>query len=840
MFRRPWRAILLASVGAWAALSPALAPDGGGSALAEGGCVPTDGNLDLNVAVGSESVKPGDVVTVTLDVSNLPSAINGAQALIRYDDSLLELTDVTTNAGPGWEPGFQDDSAGDITYMASIFLPGSTSTDGTVATLTFFVIAEGRTNLTFWTGALVSKLTRAVDSTTLLPCLGASGNIVSACDDGLFCNGLETFVAGACLAGTDQAVGTQCTDSAPGDCDDAQCDGAGSCVQDQGVEADTYECRPAVGVCDDAETCDGINGGTCGADAKVVDATPCGDATVDDCTDADRCNGVSNDCQANDQAVGTQCTDSTPGDCDDAQCDGAGSCVQNQDVETVAYECRPAVGVCDAVETCDGINGGACGVDAKVADATACGDATDDDCTNPDTCDGAGFCDPRDEAAGVNCAGNGVGECTDADTCDGSGVCLNNDLVNCPPPQGGGGNPGGVEPGCTDDADCDDQVPCTEDTCETDGNCSSVEVDCGPGLVCNIVTGVCDPLPDEEPVGDSVVVEVGENGETTVTVGNADDPALVVVLNGLDAEDDIAVSIDDDGNQSLTLRDADGGLILELGVNGFGSGSQFDVAIDEAGDLTMVLTDAFGESLTLEISSPTPGASVEVSRDAAGDLSILVTDGSGEAVDVTILAFGAGGDVAFSITFNPEPLPTTSRLIDGFPGFEDEITLGGSVTIDVTGQEPDATFTLLLGYKQADVESGDLDETGLRVRRLNQTLGEYEAAGTNDAGVGGATGAIGDFGVNLDTNSGWVELLEFGTFAVGIVPSGADDGLDDQPGQPLPPSDNVGSPSADCGAGGGMCGAFNTMILPLTLMSLLGMRGRRGDYVDRRRRRAVH
>ena len=831
MLRRAWRAILIASVGAWAALSPALAPDGGGSALAEGGCVPTDGNLDLNVAVGAESVKPGDVVTVTLDVSNLPSAINGAQALIRYDNSLLELTDVTTNAGPGWEPGFQDDSAGDITYMASIFLPGSTSTDGTVATLTFFVIAEGTTDLTFWAGALVSKLTRT-DSTTLLPCLGASGNIVSACDDGLVCNGVETFDGSVCQPGTPIDCGSFTDDCNTGVCNEATgaCEAQpvadGTVCTGNGTGACTASDTCLAGVCNDndepagfacgdptdddctnPDTCDGA--GACQANDELVGFS-CGDPTDDDCTNPDMCDGAGA-CLNNDEAASTQCTDSTPGDCDDAQCNGLGSCIQDQDVEADTYECRPAVGVCDAAETCDGINGGACGADAKVVDATPCGDATVDDCTDADTCDGvSNDCQANDVPNGTICTDDGD-VCTD-DLCDGAGTCTH--TGSCPP--SGGGNPGGVEPECTTNVDCDDQDPCTVDTCTATGSCSNV--DCGPGLVCNIVTGVCDPLPDEEPVGRSVVVVVGDNGETTVTVGDADDPALVVVLNGLASEDDIAVSVDDEGNQSLAIRDASGELILDLSVNGLGLGSRFDVVIDQAGDQTVVMTDAAGESLTLQLNSLPVGSSVEASRDAAGNLSIFVTDGSGEAVDVTIQALGVGGNVVFSITFNPAPLPTTSRLIGGFPGFEDEITLGGSVTIDVTGQDPGATFTLLLGYKQADVEAGGIDEVGLRVRRLNETLGEYEAAGTNDAGVGDATGIVGDFGVNPDTNSAWVELIAFGTFAVGIVPSAADGGSGDLPGQPLPTT-------PDCGAG--MCGAFNTMILPLMLMSLMGMRRRR-------------
>ncbi|MCH7592158.1 MAG: hypothetical protein IH989_05200 [Planctomycetes bacterium] len=345
MLQRLWRPILIASVGAWAALSPALAPGGDGSALAQDPCDTPDANLDLNVAAGSEFVAPGDVVTVRLDVSNLTSAINGAQALIHYDDSILTLTGVTTNSGPDWGEGFPlTDVAGDITYTANIF-GGSTSVDGTIATLTFLAIAEGTTNITFWEAPpLVSKLTRFPDSTTLLPCLGASGNIVSACDDGLFCNGLEAFVAGACLAGTSPSCddSNECTDDA---CDPAGNGGVGACTNLDNTIA-----------CDDGQLCtenDVCSGGTCSGspfipglcdDLNVCTDDGCdssGNAGAGACTNLD--NTITCDdgqlCTENDVCSGGVCagTPFVPGSCDDSNgctddaCDssgnaGAGAC----------------------------------------------------------------------------------------------------------------------------------------------------------------------------------------------------------------------------------------------------------------------------------------------------------------------------------------------------------------------------------------------------------------------------------------------------------------------------------------------------------------------------------
>ena len=59
---------------------------------------------------------------------------------------------------------------------------------------------------------------------------------------------------------------------------------------------------------------------------------------------------------------------------------------------------------CDDVNECtdDVCVSGFC-QNNNLADGTACGDATDNDCTDPDTCDGAGTCVANDEVSGTFC-----------------------------------------------------------------------------------------------------------------------------------------------------------------------------------------------------------------------------------------------------------------------------------------------------------------------------------------------------------------------------------------------------------------------------------------------------
>ena len=134
------------------------------------------GDISLNIIAGSECVDPSDVVVVSLNISNLSAAINGAQALIHYDTTVLTLDSIAP-AAP-WSEVFEDDVAGEVTY--SVIIPGdSILEDHTVATLTFTAVAEGTANVTFQPDnpPFLTKLTVASDNATILPNKFGSGNV---------------------------------------------------------------------------------------------------------------------------------------------------------------------------------------------------------------------------------------------------------------------------------------------------------------------------------------------------------------------------------------------------------------------------------------------------------------------------------------------------------------------------------------------------------------------------------------------------------------------------------------------------------------------------------------
>jgi len=135
----------------------------------------------------------------------------------------------------------------------------------------------------------------------------------------------------------------------------------------------------------------------------------------------------------------------------------------------------PCVGGPECADTCDEV-ADTCNLPA----GALCGDPTDDDCTDPDICDGAGTCLDNHESDGTLCDDGDV--CNVGETCQ-SGVCTGGSAVVCP-----------------DNGDF-----CTDDACDpagTEGNCD-VWTPTNEGGACSTcanppcwcVAGVCEDLP---------------------------------------------------------------------------------------------------------------------------------------------------------------------------------------------------------------------------------------------------------------------------------------------------------------------------------------------------------
>jgi hypothetical protein len=187
------------------------------------------------------------------------------------------------------------------------------------------------------------------------------------------------------------------------------------------------------------------------------------------CSNQDTCNG-SGTCLPNHRPAGATCG-SAPTECSNQDtCNGSGNCLANH--VPAGTVCGLPPGECRALGTCNG--SGSCN-QAVSAAFTPCGDPQDTTCTDPDSCDGAGNCHPRNASFGTYCDEDGDGnECTGACL---DGVCLS---VGPKPPGHPCGDP--TDSDCTDPDVCDGEkrclsrhapagIPCETGSCDADGQC---------------------------------------------------------------------------------------------------------------------------------------------------------------------------------------------------------------------------------------------------------------------------------------------------------------------------------------------------------------------------------
>jgi len=228
----------------------------------------------------------------------------------------------------------------------------------------------------------------------------------------------------------------------------------------------------------------------------------------------------------------------TPRECDDGvACNGVSACNET------ARACSPpenqcgAGGLCDVgtracVSACSGCNiGGVCltsgaeqaGNPCQVCDpgrsstsysaavGKACG-AGAGVCSQQDTCDATGNCQPNHLAQGTACGNATSNACNQADTCDGNGACEQRLLANGTPCDDGlfctvgdqcsGGNCAGAARTCEDGIACNGISQCDEvaarcspavDQCGADARCDTATRGC-------VSTGPCDGEEDSEPL----------------------------------------------------------------------------------------------------------------------------------------------------------------------------------------------------------------------------------------------------------------------------------------------------------------------------------------------------
>jgi len=369
-------------------------------------------------------------------------------------------------------------------------------------------------------------------------CLGCTSN--AQCDDGLACTidtcnlgpsrCEHTSVDAACNDGN-YCSGSWMCDPSHANADAYGCVSTGDpCIA--GPDGVGKICNEATDACDDctsAAQCD--DGFLCTDDTCI--AGTCNYANIDaNCPDALNCDGVDFCDPANPNADDDGCV--PPGDpCDPKLCDEAtyvvgdpGTCVDC----TSNADCNDVI-TC-TLDTCDGVTGN-------------CWHTPDDAlCPDASFCDGVDTCDPADPDADVDgcvpnpwACGNACNENTDS--------CFD----------------------CTSNADCNDGIPCTDDTCDGGtGICTHAD-NCGIAT-CNVQSGQCQtkrcgdgfvsPGEQCDDAGESTAcdsdcsfVACGD-GITNVTAGEqCDDGGESAVCDG-----DCTLQVCGDGHANATAGEA--------------------------------------------------------------------------------------------------------------------------------------------------------------------------------------------------------------------------------------------------------------------------------------------
>ncbi len=337
----------------------------------------------------------------------------------------------------------------------------------------------------------------------------------SRCDDGNACTVDDLCIAGQCNSGGLKS----CDDGNP--CTTDTCGANGQCVN--------TPFAGAPGSCDDGNICtvgDRCNNGSCSAGSPRVCNSDNNACTSDTCIAGQGCvyaplpNNTecsdNNACTMTDKCVGGACVPGTARNCDDSnQCtnDGCnaeigcfnaprtGSCTDST-VCTTASACSNGACVGTAFLNCD--DGNPCTVDScdpvtgcrnvNIANGSACNDG--DACTTGETCQ-SGACVPQ---SAVTCDdGN---QCTNS-TCvpetgcvhvPRTGACVDSNLCTGPDTCSGSSCVGGPQ------IVCDDNNPCTRDTCDpavgckfeplSAGSCDDKNLCTGDGTCSN---GTCQP-----------------------------------------------------------------------------------------------------------------------------------------------------------------------------------------------------------------------------------------------------------------------------------------------------------------------------------------------------------
>ncbi len=410
-----------------------------------------------------------------------------------------------------------------------------------------------------------------------------------------------------------------------------------------------------------------------------------------------------------------------------------------------------------------------------------------------------------------------VGDGINLDTVD-----LNVGTVNwrAVDPLGAGGSGVPDEPELDPDSDSD-SVPEPEQPAEPelepDDPCvSSIDTNGASQIVC----GTIDVMVSGAEEGATVSVVGDEPGHSVIAVSDSDDGSVVVTLDGFLEDVSVAIDFDLNGDPAISITDADEAELLNLVSVASGNTAAISIAMDEQGNLVLGVHEDGGRAVSIELVDPPTQPEIVLDTSAADAIELDVLDQAGELSDLSMILPTGQGDVLVVIIYTDGSTRSpTSQALATQEGVEDGIIYAGPLTVSASGLAEEAVIGISLFYMDADILG--IDESALRLHQFDPAGNRFKPAGSNDVGLGPPSAVMDDLGLDMSINQAWAEVATLGKFAVGIP------ALTEQPPEAEDEDLSTDETLSLGSANGALCGAVGSLILPATILGMVGLGARR-------------
>ncbi len=333
--------------------------------------------------------------------------------------------------------------------------------------------------------------------------------------------------------------------------------------------------------------------------------------------------------------------------------------------------------------------------------------------------------------------------------------------------------------------------------------------------------------------GTPVSIRTDEMGVTTLTIGDAAAPLVLAAVENAQDGSRLLVS-SSNGVVGFSLTQGGTQETITVDPSGLSQEARTEVLFSDDGTRTVTAVRPDGNNVAISAKGLDGGYNMTFTSNE-DRVGVTVSDPVGSSMAASAEASASAGNVDFTIEYEPTSRGSSGNFVTGFPGLQNEASLGGSVRFDTSAQNSASFYTVSLFYnsdalsaqvepqsrradlsgKTAPTMARTFDETQLRMVRFDETSGRWVAPGESDQGTRPPTYVLGQHGDDTDKNQVWAHVATLGRFAVGFPADSAS----------LAESISTGTGTFAfdhrfCGS----CGAGGSLPFPAIGVVLLGLR----------------